>query len=290
MTALISGVAIFVNGHAVQRFGDATVYTTAKNAVAGALLLALALPVLARPGRGGLPADEAAVGAAPGDRGRRRQRAVRALLRGPRPRGGDSGRIHPEDARGLGGAPRGATPPRASRPGALCGDRSPPRRPDLARGRRGDGRLRHRRGSDPRGDAPLGGRGGDRQMAAGLGRLADTRGRPHGGRNGRTPGLGRGLRAGGRAVRAVGEPVELGAPDGPHPHGVRRDVVRCARPGPGRRRDGGARLRRGRDGRARPGRGRRPHSTWSVSSWSQPELPSPRSQGEDEGARTPAAA
>ena len=46
VTALISGVAIFVNGHAVKHFGDATVYTTAKNAVAGLLLLALALPLL----------------------------------------------------------------------------------------------------------------------------------------------------------------------------------------------------------------------------------------------------
>jgi drug/metabolite transporter (DMT)-like permease len=54
-TAVISGVAIFVNGHTVKRFGDATVYTTAKNAVAGVLLLALALPVLSRSSRGGLP-------------------------------------------------------------------------------------------------------------------------------------------------------------------------------------------------------------------------------------------
>lgn len=54
-TALISGVAIFVNGHTVKRFGDATVYTTAKNAVAGLLLLALALPVLTRSSHGGLP-------------------------------------------------------------------------------------------------------------------------------------------------------------------------------------------------------------------------------------------
>jgi drug/metabolite transporter (DMT)-like permease len=46
VTAVISGVAIFVNGHAVKHFGDATVYTTAKNAVAGVLLLAFALPIL----------------------------------------------------------------------------------------------------------------------------------------------------------------------------------------------------------------------------------------------------
>ena len=51
VTALISGVAVYVNAHAVKHFGDATVYTTAKNAVAGALLLALALPVLT-PSRG----------------------------------------------------------------------------------------------------------------------------------------------------------------------------------------------------------------------------------------------
>ena len=54
VAALISGVAIFVNGHAVRHFGDATVYTTAKNAVAGVLLLALAAPLLGGP-RSALP-------------------------------------------------------------------------------------------------------------------------------------------------------------------------------------------------------------------------------------------
>ena len=34
-TAAISGVSIWVNGRAVRHFGDATVYTTAKNLVAG---------------------------------------------------------------------------------------------------------------------------------------------------------------------------------------------------------------------------------------------------------------
>jgi drug/metabolite transporter (DMT)-like permease len=43
VTAVVSGVSIYINGHAVKHFGDATVYTTAKNAVAGALLLALAV-------------------------------------------------------------------------------------------------------------------------------------------------------------------------------------------------------------------------------------------------------
>jgi len=42
-TALVSGVSVYVNGRAVKHFGDATVYTTAKNGVAGLLLVALAL-------------------------------------------------------------------------------------------------------------------------------------------------------------------------------------------------------------------------------------------------------
>ena len=42
-TATISGVSIYVNGYAVKHFTDATVYTTAKNAVAGVLLLGLML-------------------------------------------------------------------------------------------------------------------------------------------------------------------------------------------------------------------------------------------------------
>jgi drug/metabolite transporter (DMT)-like permease len=40
--ALVSGVAVFVNGLAVRRFDDATVYTTAKNLIAG-VILAIAL-------------------------------------------------------------------------------------------------------------------------------------------------------------------------------------------------------------------------------------------------------
>jgi drug/metabolite transporter (DMT)-like permease len=46
-TACVSGVSIWVNSHAVSRFGDATVYTTAKNAVAGLILLALTISVSA---------------------------------------------------------------------------------------------------------------------------------------------------------------------------------------------------------------------------------------------------
>jgi len=43
VTACISGVSIWVNGRAVAHFSDATVYTTAKNMVAGVLLLLLLL-------------------------------------------------------------------------------------------------------------------------------------------------------------------------------------------------------------------------------------------------------
>lgn len=50
LTAVVSGVAIYVNGYGVKHFDDATVYTTAKNAVAGALLLALALAAQPRAG------------------------------------------------------------------------------------------------------------------------------------------------------------------------------------------------------------------------------------------------
>jgi drug/metabolite transporter (DMT)-like permease len=54
-TACISGVSIWVNGHAVSQFADATAYTTAKNAVAGALLLVLALTVPVRSSTVGTP-------------------------------------------------------------------------------------------------------------------------------------------------------------------------------------------------------------------------------------------
>jgi drug/metabolite transporter (DMT)-like permease len=52
-TALVSGVAVYANSHGVSRFSDATVYTTAKNSVAGMLLVVLAVSLLAA--RGGRP-------------------------------------------------------------------------------------------------------------------------------------------------------------------------------------------------------------------------------------------
>ena len=59
VTAVVSGVSVYVNSRGVAHFDDATVYTTAKNALAGALLLALAVPLIAsrRPsdGRAGRP-------------------------------------------------------------------------------------------------------------------------------------------------------------------------------------------------------------------------------------------
>jgi drug/metabolite transporter (DMT)-like permease len=73
VTACISGVSIWVNSHAVTRFGDATVYTTAKNAVAGLLLLTIALaptrsvrmPVRARRHAAGLVAIAVIGGSVP---------------------------------------------------------------------------------------------------------------------------------------------------------------------------------------------------------------------------------
>jgi drug/metabolite transporter (DMT)-like permease len=47
-TALVSGVAVFLNADAVREFGDATVYTTAKNLVAALLLGVLAAVAGAR--------------------------------------------------------------------------------------------------------------------------------------------------------------------------------------------------------------------------------------------------
>lgn len=51
VTAAISGVAVFVNGYGVRRFPDATLYTTAKNVVAGVVLGLAALAVRPRPVR-----------------------------------------------------------------------------------------------------------------------------------------------------------------------------------------------------------------------------------------------
>ena len=46
VTAVVSGISVYVNSRGVSHFDDATVYTTAKNAVAGLLLVTLALPIL----------------------------------------------------------------------------------------------------------------------------------------------------------------------------------------------------------------------------------------------------
>lgn len=50
LTAAISGTAIFVNAHVVGQVGDATVYTTAKNAVAALVLLLVLAATRARTG------------------------------------------------------------------------------------------------------------------------------------------------------------------------------------------------------------------------------------------------
>jgi drug/metabolite transporter (DMT)-like permease len=71
VTATISGFAVFANGYAVKRFGDATVYTTAKNGVAGILLVLIALPLLL--------STRAAPGPAPKPRSRNQHLALLAV-------------------------------------------------------------------------------------------------------------------------------------------------------------------------------------------------------------------
>jgi drug/metabolite transporter (DMT)-like permease len=59
MTAMISGVAVFLNTTAVRAFGDPALFTTAKNAVAGVALLGIAVVAAARrPARSGPVTDE----------------------------------------------------------------------------------------------------------------------------------------------------------------------------------------------------------------------------------------
>lgn len=54
VTAVVSGIAVFVNGYGVRRFDDATVYTTAKNLVAGLVLVGLASVATVARSRAGL--------------------------------------------------------------------------------------------------------------------------------------------------------------------------------------------------------------------------------------------
>lgn len=77
VTAVVSGVAVYVNGIGVRAVGDATLYTTMKNLVAALVLLAVA-GGLARARAAAAPAD------ARGD-GRRRWAPVVALLGGSIP-------------------------------------------------------------------------------------------------------------------------------------------------------------------------------------------------------------
>ncbi len=58
IAAVVSGVAVFVNGIAVRHFDDATVYTTAKNLWAGVLLAAVLLAVPVRAERRAVDAPD----------------------------------------------------------------------------------------------------------------------------------------------------------------------------------------------------------------------------------------
>ena len=118
VTAVVSGVAVHVNSRGVAHFGDATVYTTAKNALAGALLPRSRCRC--SPGRAPPRTCHAARDAGPVARGRgrrlsRRQRLVRPLLRGALTCGCNAGRVHSQDARRLGRTLRRPAPARAAR-------------------------------------------------------------------------------------------------------------------------------------------------------------------------------
>ena len=54
--AVVSGIAVFTNGIAVRRFDDATVYTTAKNLIAGVVLI-VAFAIARRSGRDSTTSD-----------------------------------------------------------------------------------------------------------------------------------------------------------------------------------------------------------------------------------------
>ena len=174
-TSVVSGVAVYVNAHGVSHFDDATVYTTAKNAVAGIVLLLVSRSRPCDPKRIGAAHVGAAAARARRARGGRRQRPVRPLLRGALARVGDAGGVHPQDARRLGRAARGTAPARATRAATRARDRPRRRRAGLARRWGRNDRVRQRRGDDPRRDAALGRRGDPRQAARDRCRAADAR-------------------------------------------------------------------------------------------------------------------
>ena len=138
-TAMISGVSVFVNGFGVKacrqrhrlhhrqerrrRAGPAR----ARRRWAGARARGLTRPA----GRG--PVDGARR-----RRGDRRQRPVRALLRGAGARVVTGGGLHPQDPRPLGRTPRRAAAPGAAPVGSLAGHRAARRRPGGTCGRPAD--------------------------------------------------------------------------------------------------------------------------------------------------------
>ena len=263
VTAVVSGVAVYVNSRGVTHFDDATVYTTAKNALE-ALLLALALPLLAGPrtrGRAARPATRrqwlgvAAVACIGGSvpfvlffEGLARADATQAAF------------IHKTLVvrvallavlllrERLGSAHVAAIGLVLAGQAWLAGGAG------TAASARGD--------DDPGGDAALGGRGRARQAAARRAGAAPARGGPDGARDGRPRRLARlhgprGRPAGARR-RADGLPPRLGLLLAGYVASWYAALARA-----GRRRDRRARLRRGRHrpdrerGRrsgARPGR------------------------------------
>ena len=198
-------------------------------------------------------------------RGDRRQRAVRAVLRGPGALDLAAGGVPAQDAGAVGGAARGRGARRAAAVGALGGDRAARRRRCRARRRR-VGRLRHAGADDPGRDLAVGGRGRRRQAAARQPVVVDGRRRADDPRLGRAAGVGR--RAGQPVAADLDDrrPARLGAADRRAAGDVRRDLVRRAPARAGRRRHRGAGARGSADGRAGR-RGRRGPAAGRAGSW-----------------------
>ena len=255
---VVSGVAVYVNAQGVAHFDDATVYTTAKNAVAGALLLALALPAARRrasqarsraaPSRGAAgSASSRSRASAAASRSSSSSRASRAR---PRRRRRSSRRRSsiwvallavPLLRERLGPAHVAAIALVVAGQAWLAGDA-------------GTVALRQRRGDDPRGDAALGGRGDPRQAPGGRARARGSLAAA-GWRSASlilSPGSscpGARRRLARPRARRSGSGRSL---TGLLLTGVRRHLVRRARPcAQADRRHRGARLRRGRHRAAR---------------------------------------
>ena len=167
VSAVISGVSIYVNGLAVKHFPRRDRLHDREERRRRCAAARCCWPQRARARRGrvcrrgaprGSPLLVVAIigGSVP----------FVLFFEGLAPARGHAGGVHPEDARGLGRAAGRAAPARALRLAARARHRAADRRAGVARRQRRTSRIRQRRGDDPRRDAAVGGRGRLRQAAA----------------------------------------------------------------------------------------------------------------------------